>query len=63
MKTTNGIPCNDYLHTLGAWQNRIVYRFVSDGTNTPSSCTQIGLDRDRIFRMIREAVEKSKADD
>ena len=27
------------------------------------SCTQIGLDRDRIFRMIREAVEKSKADD
>ena len=39
MKTIVGIPCNNYLHTPRARQNRIVYRFVSDGTNTPSSCT------------------------
>ena len=39
MKTTNGIPCNDYLHTPKAQHDRITFRFVSDDTNTPSSCT------------------------
>jgi hypothetical protein len=39
MKTTNGIPCNDYLHTPKAQHDRIVYRFVSDDGNTVSSCT------------------------
>ena len=39
MKTTNGIPCNDYLYTPGAQRDRIVFRFVSDDANTPSSCT------------------------
>ena len=39
MKTTNGIPCNDYLHTPKAQHDRIVFRFVSDDANTPSSCT------------------------
>ena len=39
MKTTKGIPCNDYLHTPKARHNRIIFRFVNDDTNTPSSCT------------------------
>lgn len=39
MKTTNGIPCNDYLHTPAARQDRISFRFVSDDANTPSACT------------------------
>lgn len=36
---TNGIPCNDYLYTTKTQQDRIVFRFVSDDTNTPSACT------------------------
>lgn len=39
MKTTNGIPCNDYIHTPKARHDRIVYRFVTDDSTTPSSCT------------------------
>ena len=39
MKTTNGIPCNDYIHTPKAKHDRITYRFVTDDNNTPSSCT------------------------
>ena len=39
----NGIPCNDYLHTPKAKKNRIVFKFVNDDGNTPSSCTvQLG---------------------
>lgn len=44
----NGIPCNDYYHTLKAKKNRIEFRFVSDDGNTPSACTvKIG-DRDPL---------------
>ncbi len=39
MKTINGIPCNDYLYTPQTLRNRITFRFVTDDTNTPSSCT------------------------
>ena len=39
MKTTNGIPCNDYIHTPKARHDRITYRFVTDDGTTPSSCT------------------------
>ena len=35
MKT---IPCNDYLCTAKAKRDRIVYRFVTEDRNTPSSC-------------------------
>ncbi len=35
----NGIPCNDYYHTLKAKKNRIEFRFVTDDENTPSACT------------------------
>ncbi len=44
----NGIPCNDYYHTLKAKKNRIEFRFVSGDGNTPSACTvKIG-DRDPL---------------
>ena len=43
MKTSHGIPCNDYIHTTKARKNCIRYRFVTDDGNTPSSCTvQLG---------------------
>ncbi len=44
----NGIPCNDYYHTLKAKKSKIEFRFVSDDGNTPSTCTvKIG-DRDPL---------------
>ncbi len=39
MKPIYGIPCNDYLYTRKDQRDRIVFRFVSDDENTPSSCT------------------------
>ena len=39
MKTTIGIPCNDYLYTPKTQHDRIAFRFVTDDENTPSSCT------------------------
>ena len=39
MKSTNGIPCNDYLYTTKNQQDRIIFRFVTDDAGTPSSCT------------------------
>ena len=39
MKITNGVPCNDFIHTPKAKHNRITYRFVNDDSNTPSACT------------------------
>ena len=38
MKTTNGSPCNEYYHTVKAKKDRIIYRFVTQDSNTPSSC-------------------------
>ena len=31
-------PCNDYRHTVKAKKDRIIYRFVTQDNNTPSSC-------------------------
>ena len=43
MKTSKGIPCNETRHTIKAEKNRINYRFVTEDSNTPSSCTiQLG---------------------
>ena len=35
---TTVIPCNDYYHTVKAKKDRIIYRFVTQDRNTPSSC-------------------------
>ena len=35
---TTVIPCNDYYHTVKAKKDRIIYRFVTQDSNTPSSC-------------------------
>ncbi len=34
-----GLPCNDYYYTVKARKNRIVYRFVTEDGNTPTTCT------------------------
>ena len=34
-----GLPCNETRFTNGKDRNRIIYRFVTDDPNTPSSCT------------------------
>ncbi len=35
----NGIPCNEWYHTVKAKKNRICFRFVTEDGVTPSSCT------------------------
>ena len=41
MKTTIGIPCNDYIYTPGSKRDRITFRFVTDDerTHRPLTCT------------------------
>ena len=39
MKHVYGNPCNEYIHTLKANRDQIVFRFVNNDRTTPAECT------------------------